>query len=153
MIKFQELSYRDSSKFLYQFHQFEKKSYQDLYTDRKNDARYIWALENGENPIGFLSFNLFKLANHETQFIYIVKIYVTEKYKGKEAILIENDKISAILFKYIENKNIPILTLVPANDNLNNYYGRLNFKQLPSEIMEIYQKTINTQDIIFWKKV
>lgn len=145
------LSYKESSKFMYLLHSNAKDSYSNLYTDRKNDATYIWLLD-GENIIGFLSYVINEILDSTKAFIYIVKVYILERFRA--------NNFSHILFNKIEeiedekrNLNINILTLVAANQGLeDNLYKKIGFKELENqELLELYSNIIRTQDPIMYK--
>ncbi len=136
---------------MYLLHNDAKDSYINLYTDRKNDATYIWLLD-GEDIIGFLSYVINEIMDSTKAFIYIVKVFILERFRGQ--------KLSHILFNKIEeiedekrNLNINVLTLVAANQGLEeSLYKKIGFKELENqEILELYSKIIRTQDPIMYK--
>ncbi len=132
-----ELSYEKSIEFIKHFESLEQPNIQgmdwtEIYT---KDAKYIWFLELDdmiEKPLGFLSYTKYILYN-QINFLYIVKIYVLKTHcqgaeKNENPILINGKKVSEILFEKIDEKDINILTLESASDNLDVHYRKLGFK-------------------------
>lgn len=77
------MSYMESRELLNKFQISEQEH--DLYLTNWVDvvdesAKYIWAIENFEDPREFLSYKILPLAN-VNEFIYIVKIYVVTPKK------------------------------------------------------------------------
>ena len=127
MIEIKELNFENSEQLLYKFQRLEKSYEVDWYDCEEEDANYIWVIENIENPLGFLSYKIL-LHPNQIDFIYIVKIYVLENYRGRNPQLIENERVSEILFRQIDRKGVNILTL-ESIEILEIYYKRLGFKK------------------------
>ena len=83
---------------------------------------------------------------------YIVKIYVLEDYRGEIPILIEDERVSEILFRQINRKGVNILTLESACDKLDNYYESLGFKY-NEDISNIFSSIIGTKEKIMVKQL
>jgi hypothetical protein len=130
------LSYKESSKYLYEFHQSAQDSYLNLYTDRKKDATYIWLFDE-QTIVGFLSYIINEILDSTKAFIYVVKVYILKKFRG--------NNLSHILFN--------VITLVAANKQLEDkLYRKIGFKELINEsLLELYSKIIRTQDPIMYK--
>ena len=151
MIYTKNLSYKDSSKTIHSFHLSAKRSYFDLYTDRKKESEYIWLMED-EKEIGFLSYSINEIPDSDRAFIYIAKIYILEEYRG--------DDLSSILFEEIEKiedtqkkLNIDVITLIPANKELEEkLYKKIGFKDLDNiGVLTLYSGIIRTQDPIMYR--
>jgi len=127
MIQITELSFLESKKLLYTFQKLEKSYGADWYDCEEEDASYIWIIENIDNPLGFLSYKVF-LHPNQRDFIYIVKIYVREAHRGENPILIDNRRVSKILFREINKKDVDLLTLESADEKLDKYYKKLGFQ-------------------------
>ena len=136
---------------LHSFHVLAQKSYIDLYTDRKNESEYIWLMED-DKEIGFLSYSINEIPDSNKAFIYITKVYILEKYRGKH--------LSLMLFNEIEKiedtkkkLDINVVTLVSANKKLEEkLYKKIGFKELvDTEVREIYSKILRTQDPIMYR--
>lgn len=124
----QELNFIDSKRYLDTFYFKEKPSCSDWYEAEESNAQYIWKFANIDIPIGFLSYKVYQLPNTK-EFLYIVKIFVLKEYRGESPILIENERVSQILFREIERKGINILTLESADIKLDGYYKKLDYKK------------------------
>lgn len=73
-----------------------------------------------------------------------MKIYVIEEFKGKNPTLINNKRVAEILLDKIENKGINIVTLVPENKKLDDYWIQHKFKHFPDEnIKKTYAEVAN----------
>jgi len=127
MIEVKELSFMESKPFLNTFYIEEKPTFSDWYEAEDETAEYIWIIEDFTKPRGFLSYKVFVLPNSE-DFLYIVKIYALNGYKGREAILFNEERVSEILFRQIVIKGINILTLESADEKLDAYYKKLGFE-------------------------
>ena len=146
-----ELSYIDSRELLHKFQLLENSYAADWYGAEDESADYIWLIENIVNPLGFLSYKLLVLPD-KTGFVYIVKIYVLEDYRGSDAIPIEEERASEILLREIERKGINILTLESACDALDNRYEELGFEYI-EEISREFGSIIGTVDKIMYKHI
>lgn len=152
MIKIEEFSYEDSRKYLYLFQREEEQLLAkqgqmlgaDWYECDDENATYFWLLKDIDDPLGFLSYKPIFLDDTK-DFIYIVKVYVLENYRGKNPILIEERRVSYILFQEIYQKGINILTLESADDKLDNYYKRLGF-EYNEEISRILSGKIDSKN-------
>ena len=148
-----EISYHHSREYLNKF-QKEEKSYDvGWYDCEDKDATYIWWIESEdipENPLGFLSYKKMILPN-SIDFVYIVKIYVLKTYRGKNPILIEGKRVSIILFRELDKKEVKILTLEPACSKLDVYYKNLGFSY-NEEISEEFSKAIGTSEKIMYRR-
>lgn len=89
-------------------------------------SQYIWVQNDIESPLGFLSYKIYPIPNSK-EFLYIVKIYVLSEYRGENPILIDDERVSQLLFREIERKGINIFTLESANSKLDIYYKKLGF--------------------------
>ena len=105
-------------------------------------VKYIWLIEDMEKPLGFLSYRLFILPN-KIDFIYIVKIYVLEAYRGVSPTFLEDRRVSEILFNEVDKRNVNILTLESSDKELDRYYESLGFE---------YNKEIRTTEQIRYRK-
>lgn len=150
-VSVRELSYIDSRELLYKFQLLENSNYMDWYDCEVESANYIWLIENIVNPLGFLSYKILPLPN-QTDFVYIVKIYVLETYRGSSAILIEEERASEILLRIIERKGIDILTLESACDPLDHRYKELGFEYI-EEISQEFGRVIGTSEKIMYKRI
>lgn len=124
-----ELSIEDSRKLLYDFQILEQKHdfyLSDWFDAEDDEAIYIWVIENSKDPRGFLSYKKFYIADIK-DFIYIVKIYVLKEYRGNNPQLVNNERVSNILFNEIFRKGIDILTLESADEKLDTYYENKGF--------------------------
>jgi len=140
------MSYMESRELLNKFQISEQEH--DLYLTNWVDvvdesAKYIWVIENFEDPRGFLSYKILPLAN-VNEFIYIVKIYVLKDYRGKTPILIDDERVSQILFRQISIKNVDILTLESADIKLDKYYKSMGF-EYNEEKSRIYSQVIDSK--------
>jgi hypothetical protein len=141
------MSYLESRELLNKFQILEQEH--DLYLTNWVDVedesvRYIWAIENFDDPRGFLSYKILALAN-VNEFIYIVKIYVLKDYRGKTPILIDDERVSQILFRQISVKDIDILTLESADEKLDKYYKSMGF-EYNEEKSRIYSQIIDSKN-------
>jgi hypothetical protein len=68
-----------------------------------------------------------------------------ENYRGKNPILIEERRVSHMLFQEIYQKGINILTLESADDKLDAYYKRLGF-EYNEEINRILSGKIDSKN-------
>ena len=152
MLDIKELSYEESRGLISIFESLEEPVL--LSTDcvdvEESRAKYIWLIEDMKKPLGFLSYRLFILPN-KIAFIYIVKIYVLGAYRGTSPILFEDRRVSEILFNEIDKRNVNILTLESACENLDRYYEGLGFKY-NKEISDIFAKVIRTTEQIRYRK-
>jgi len=89
---------------------------------------------------------------NKIDFIYIVKIYVLKYYRGKNPALIEEEKVSEILFRQIDRKEINILTLESSCEKLDNYYEKLGF-EYNRDISEMFSPIVGTNEKIIIKIV
>lgn len=146
------MSYLDSREYLYKFQTTEKSFGTDWVDAEEETANYIWLLENIHDPKGFLSYKVYILQNTD-EFLYIVKIYVLNDYRGEEPILINDERVSQILFRELSNKGINILTLESADEKLDTYYESLGFKynetksKIYSEVIDIRGRLIMVKEI------
>jgi ribosomal protein S18 acetylase RimI-like enzyme len=145
------LSYKESSKYLYEFHQSAQDSYLNLYTDRKKDATYIWLFDE-QTIVGFLSYIINEILDSTKAFIYVVKVYILKKFRGNNLSHILFNKISQIEDEK-RKLDINVITLVAANKQLEDkLYRKIGFKELINEsLLELYSKIIRTQDPIMYK--
>lgn len=152
MIDIKELSYDESRELILTFEFLEQPS--PLSTDwvdvEEDKAKYIWLIENIEKPLGFLSYKKLILPN-QVDFIYIVKIYVLKSHRGSNPILVEEERVSEILFREIDKRNVNILTLESACEELDRYYESLGF-EYNKEISDIFAKEIETTEQIMYRK-
>ncbi len=127
MIDIQNLDFFNSKFLLNKFQALENSYGMDWYDCEDENTEYIWILEGIDNPLGFLSY---KILSHPNQidFIYVVKIYVLEDYRGEDPRLIEEERVSEILFRQIDRQGINILTLESACERLDTHYEKLGFK-------------------------
>ena len=89
---------------------------------------------------------------NQIDFIYIVKIYVLKDYRKKTPILIEEERVSEILFRQINRKNINILTLESTCSGLDDYYERLGFKY-NEDVNDLFASIIGTNEKIIVKQL
>jgi len=150
-----ELSYQDSRSFIASFEKLENPS--PLSTDwvdvEEKNATYIWFLEledTIEKPLGFLSYKILVLPN-TLEFVYIVKIYVLKTHRGEDPILINDERVSKILFDEIDRKDVNILTLESACTNLDVYYKRLGF-EYNVDISNEFLAVIGTREEILYRR-
>jgi hypothetical protein len=132
MINIQNLDFHNSRFLLSKFQALEKSYGMDWYDCEDENAKYIWIIEDIDNPLGFLSYKILPHPN-QTDFIYIVKIYVLKDYRGENPRLIEEERVSEILFRRIEREEINILTLESACEKLDKYYESLGFINIQYE--------------------
>ena len=151
MIEIKELVFEDSKQFLDKFQKLENSYGADWYDCEDKEAKYIWLIKDIENPLGFLSYKIL-LHPNQKDFIYIVKIYVLEAYRGKIPILIEDERVSEILFRQINKKGVNFLTLESACDKLDNYYESLGFKY-NEDISNVFSSIIGTKEKIMVKQL
>lgn len=151
MIDIQDLDFSNSRFFLNKFQASENSYGMDWYDCEDENAKYIWAIEGIDNPLGFLSYKILFDPNI-TEYIYIVKIYVLSQYRGQTPILIEEERVSEILFRQIEKKEIDILTLESACEELDDYYESLGFRNM-QEVSDIFSQIIGTHAKIIVKTV
>jgi len=158
VIDIKELSYQESQKFISAFDTLEESLYIS-HTDRNFSdwvdveevrARYIWLVEDMEKPLGFLSYRVLILPN-KIDFIYIVKIYVLKSHREENPILVEEERVSEILFREIDRRNVNILTLESACKKLDRYYESLGF-EYNKEISDIFAQEIKTTEQIMYRK-
>ena len=74
MINIQNLDFSNSKPLLDRFQILEKSYGMDWFDCEDENAKYIWVVEDIENPLGFLSYKILPHPN-QIDFIYIVKIY------------------------------------------------------------------------------
>ena len=146
-----EFTFEDSRKFLNKFQLLENSYSCDWYDCEDENAKYIWLIKDIENPLGFLSYKILLHPNHK-DFIYIVKIYVLKDYRGKTPILIDDERVSEILFRQIDMKNITILTLESSCEKLDIYYENLGFRYDP-DVSNIFASAIGTNEKIMVKQL
>ena len=151
MIDIQNLDFFNSKFLLNKFQALENSYGMDWYDCEDENTEYIWILEGIDNPLGFLSY---KILSHPNQidFIYIVKIYVLEDYRGKNPRLIEEERVSEILFRQIDRQGINILTLESACERLDTHYEKLGFKY-NKDVSEIFSSIIGTTQKILVRMV
>lgn len=150
-----ELSYQNSRKYIQYFESLEKPSplSMDWVDVDDSNATYIWWLEieSGiEKPLGFLSYKVLILPN-KIDFIYIVKIYVLKSHRGENPTLVEDERVSEILFRQIDRKGVNILTLESACEELDVYYKSLGF-EYNEEISQVFAKEIGTIEQIMYRR-
>jgi len=127
MVEVKELPFIESQKILNHFQLLENSYGIDWYDCEHEDAHYIWLLENIDEPLGFLSYKVLITPN-KVDLIYIVKIYVLKSHRGENATLIDDERVSEILFRQIYRKGVNILTLESAHEKLDAYYKKLGFR-------------------------
>ena len=142
MINIQNLDFSNSKPLLDRFQILEKSYGMDWFDCEDENAKYIWVVEDIENPLGFLSYKILPHPN-QIDFIYIVKIYVLEDYRGKNPRLIEEERVSEILFRQIDRQGINILTLESACERLDTHYEKLGFKY-NKDVSGIFSSIIGT---------
>lgn len=150
-----ELSYQDSKSFIAYFEELENPSpwSTDWVDVEEKNATYIWFLELEdiiEKPLGFLSYKILVLPN-TLDFVYIVKIYVLKTHRGENPILIDNERVSKILFDEIDRKDVNILTLESACEDLDIYYKRLGF-EYNVDISSKFATIISTREEILYRR-
>lgn len=148
-----EISYHDSREYLNKFQKEEKSYGVDWYDCEDKDATYIWWIESeviSENPLGFLSYKKMILTN-SIDFVYIIKIYVLKTHRSENPILIEGERVSIILFKELDKKEVNILTLESACTELDVYYKNLGFSY-NKEISGEFSKSIGTSEKIMYRR-
>jgi len=146
-----EFTFENSRKFLSEFQLVEKSYYADWSDCEDENAQYIWLFEGIENPLGFLSYKIL-LHPNQIDFIYIVKIYVLKDYRGKTPILVEEERVSEILFRQIDIKNINILTLESACEKLDIYYENLGYRY-DIDVNNVFSSLIGTNEKIMVKQL
>ena len=151
MIEIQNLDFSNSKFLLNKFQALEESFGVDWYDCEDENAKYIWIIKDIDNPLGFLSYKIL-LHPNKIDFIYIVKIYVLKYYRGKNPALIEEEKVSEILFRQIDRKEINILTLESSCEKLDNYYEKLGF-EYNRDISEIFSPIVGTNEKIMVKIV
>ena len=151
MIDIQNLDFHNSRFLLNKFQVLEKSFSMDWYDCEDENTEYIWILEGIDNPLGFLSY---KILSHPNQidFIYVVKIYVLEDYRGEDPRLIEEERVSEILFRQIDRQGINILTLESACERLDTHYEKLGFKY-NKDVSGIFSSIIGTTQKILVRMV
>ncbi len=149
MINIQNLDFSNSKPLLDRFQILEKSYGMDWFDCEDENAKYIWVVEDIENPLGFLSYKILPHPN-QIDFIYIVKIYVLEDYRGENPRLIEEERVSEILFRQIDRQGINILTLESACERLDTHYEKLGFKY-NKDVSEIFSSIIGTSEKIMVK--
>lgn len=151
MIDIQNLDFYNSRLLLSKFQASENSFCMDWYDCEDENAKYIWAIEGVDNPLGFLSYKvLFDSSINE--YIYIVKIYVLSEYRGETPKLIEEERVSKILFRQIERQGINILTLESACEKLDDYYESLGFRNI-QEVSDGFSQITGTHAKIIVKTV
>lgn len=151
MIDIQNLDFLNSREFLNKFQLLEKSYGANWYDCEDEGAKYIWILEGIDNPLGFLSYKILPHPN-QIDFIYIVKIYVLSNYSGENPILIEEERVSEILFRQLEREGINILTLESACEKLDTHYEKFGFKY-NKDVSGIFSSIIGTSEKIMVKTV
>ena len=151
MIDIQNLDFFNSKFLLNKFQALENSYGMDWYDCEDENTEYIWILEGIDNPLGFLSY---KILSHPNQidFIYVVKIYVLEDYRGEDPRLIEEERVSEILFRQIDRQGINILTLESACEILDTHYEKLGFKY-NKDVSGIFSSIIGTTQKILVRMV
>ncbi len=151
MIDIQNLDFFNSKFLLNKFQALENSYGMDWYDCEDENTEYIWILEGIDNPLGFLSY---KILSHPNQidFIYVVKIYVLEDYRGEDPRLIEEERVSEILFRQIDRQGINILTLESACERLDTHYEKLGFKY-NKDVSGIFSSIIGTTQKILVRMV
>ena len=144
------MSFIESEKYLDDFQKLENSYGADWYDCEYKSAKYIWLIENIENPLGFLSYRVLVLPN-KIDFVYIVKIYTLNTHRGKNPILVEEERVSEILFRQIDRKDVNILTLESACEELDSYYKSLGFKY-NEEISQVFAQEIRTTEPIMYRR-
>ena len=150
MVEIKELSFFDSQSYLNRFQLLEKAYGADWYGAEDENATYIWLIEDINKPLGFLSYKVLILPNR-IDFVYIVKIYVLKSHRGNNPILVEDERVSKILFRQIDRKDVNILTLESACKELDVYYKSLEFKY-NEEISNKFSKIIGISEKIMYKQ-
>lgn len=151
MIDIQNLDFSNSRSFLKRFQILENSFGMDWYDCEDENAKYIWIIENIENPLGFLSYKILPHPN-QIDFIYIVKIYVLEDYRGENPRLIEEERVSEILFRQIDRQGINILTLESACERLDTHYEKLGFKY-NKDVSGVFSSIIGTAQKVLVRMV
>ena len=149
MIDIQNLDFSNSRSFLKRFQILENSFGMDWYDCEDENAKYIWVINGVDNPLGFLSYKIL-FDSIIKEYIYIVKIYVLSQYRGQTPILIEEERVSEILFRQIERQGINILTLESACERLDTHYEKLGFKY-NKDVSEIFSSIIGTSEKIMVK--
>lgn len=124
MVEIKELFYEESRGLLYKFQVSEKAYGTEWYEDE--EATYIWLIEDIKQPLGFLSYKVL-IAPNKIDFIYVVKIYVLKSHRGTNPILIDDERVSKILFREIDKKGVNFLTLESACERLDLHYQKFGF--------------------------
>lgn len=151
MIDIQNLDFHDSRFLLNKFQGLEKSFGMDWYDCEDENAKYIWVINGVDNPLGFLSYKIL-FDSIIKEYIYIVKIYVLSQYRGQTPILIEEERVSEILFRQIERQGINILTLESACEELDDYYESLGFRNI-QEVNNGFSQITGTHAKIIVKTV
>lgn len=146
MIDIQNLDFSNSKFLLDRFQSLEKSYGMDWYDFDDENAKYIWIVEDIEIPLGFLSYKILPHPN-KIDFIYIVKIFVLRDYRGETPKLIEEERVSEILFRQIERQGINILTLESACTKLDTHYKKLGFVY-NKDLSGIFSSIIGTSEKI-----
>ena len=149
MIEIKELNFKNSEQLLDRFQRLENSYGADWYDCEEERAKYIWLIEDIENPLGFLSYKVL-LHPNKIDFIYIVKIYVLKNYRGKNPKLIEEERVPEILFRQIDKKGVNILTLESACEKLDIHYERFGF-EYNEEMSDFFAPIIGTNEQIMTK--
>ncbi|MGD9623990.1 MAG: hypothetical protein AB7U51_04965 [Arcobacter sp.] len=151
MIDIQNLDFHNSRFLLNKFQGLEKSFGMDWYDCEDENAKYIWVIKGVDNPLGFLSYKIL-FDSSIKEYIYIVKIYVLSQYRGQTPILIEEERVSEILFRQIERQGINILTLESACEELDDYYESLGFRNI-QEVNNGFSQITGTHAKIIVKTV
>ncbi len=151
MIDIQNLDFHNSRFLLNKFQGLEKSFGMDWYDCEDENAKYIWVINGVDNPLGFLSYKIL-FDSIIKEYIYIVKIYVLSQYRGQTPILIEEERVSEILFRQIERQGINILTLESACEELDDYYESLGFRNI-QEVNNGFSQITGTHAKIIVKTV
>jgi hypothetical protein len=151
VIDIQNLDFHDSRFLLNKFQGLEKSFGMDWYDCEDENAKYIWVINGVDNPLGFLSYKIL-FDSIIKEYIYIVKIYVLSQYRGQTPILIEEERVSEILFRQIERQGINILTLESACEELDDYYESLGFRNI-QEVNNGFSQITGTHAKIIVKTV
>ena len=149
VVEIRESTFENSRELLVKFQRLENSYGADWYDCEEERANYIWLIENRDNPLGFLSYKILVLPNKK-DFIYIVKIYVLKSHRGQNPTLIEEERVSEILFRQIYRKGIKFLTLESACEKLDVYYESLGY-EYNEEISSEFSSTIGTGGLMMTK--
>jgi len=149
-----ERNYRQSEELLKEF-QITEKVFGCEWDDAEDEnANYIWVVDivESERPIGFLAYKLLYL-REKTEFTYILKLFVLNEYRGENPILMEDERISKVLFNTVVRKGYKIVTLEPSCERLEEHYQEeFGFKYIET-ISKIFANVIDAtkyRKILYW---